>query len=289
MRRAGGVLLATLALVSGCGGGPPERGTDERAPLAAAAVPAEPSAGCRGEPFPSERGPRRLTVAGETRDALVDAPAAPGDRPLPVVLAFHGFRGSARRFRTWAGWSRLGRREGFVAVHPDGHAGVQLLGTTGLGWDTRPGERRDVDFVRALLDRLEAERCIDRRRIFATGMSNGGFFANLLGCALADRLAAVAPVAGALPLEGCAPARPLPILLLWGRADRIVSGATMHGARDWWVKADACGAPFADEGCDRYRGCTADVVYCEGPQAHAWPARATARIWRFFQGEPRRS
>src|SRR5439155_516486 len=81
----------------------------------------------------------------------------------------------------------------------------------------------------------------DRRRIFATGMSNGGFFASLLGCELAARLAAVAPVAGALPLDGCVPARPVPVLLVHGRADRVVAPATARAARDWLACAGCCG------------------------------------------------
>jgi len=119
-------------------------------------------------------------------------------------------------------------------------------------------------------------------------MSNGGFFTNLLGCALADRLAAIAPVAGALALARCTPARPVPVLLVHGRSDRIVRPELVRGARDWWAGIDGCGNPVERDGCAQYAGCAADVVYCEGPQAHRWPSDATERIWRFFQVHPRR-
>jgi polyhydroxybutyrate depolymerase len=235
------------------------------------------------------RGVRReLAVAGETRSYLVDAPAAAADRPLPVVLSFHGFRGSASGHRWWTRWGALARWEGFIAVHPDGHEGVRLLGTTGRGWDLLPEEGRDAGFVRALLDTLERERCVDRRRVFATGMSNGGFFTSLLGCVLSDRLAAVAPVAGAMDLRACAPARPVALLLIHGRADRVVRAELARGARDWWARANGCGPATRQDGCERYGGCAADVVYCEGPQAHRWPGDATRRIWRFFQAHPAR-
>jgi len=62
----------------------------------------------------------------------------------------------------------------------------------------------------------------------------------------------------------------------------------VRGARDWWVRADSCGDRIDRDGCERFTGCAADVVYCEGPQAHRWPGDATARIWRFFQAHPRR-
>jgi len=282
--------LVALALLAACGRGLPEPGSEERAALAAAAaVTPEPSAGCRAGAFPRLRGERRtLGVGGEQRAYLIDAPAALGDHPLPLVLSFHGFRGSAGRHRWWTGLGRLALREGFIAVHPEGHDGVRLLDTTGRGWDIRPGETRDTDFVRALLDGLERERCIDRRRVFATGMSNGAFLANLLACVAADRLAAVAPVAGGLDLRTCTPVRPVPILFVYGRADRIVRAELVHGARDWWARANGCGPPLEQNGCTRYTRCVAEVVFCEGPQGHRWPRSATARVWRFFQAQPRR-
>ena len=277
-------------LLAACGRGLPEPDAEERAALAAAAVVApEPSAGCRAGASPRVRGARRtLIVGGEERGYLIDAPAAPGDRPLPLVLDFHGFRGSAQGQRWWTGMGRLALRDGFIAVHPEGHDGVRLLGTAGRGWDIRPDEARDAGFVRRLLDRFEQERCVDRRRVFATGMSNGAFFANLLGCVAADRLAAVAPVAGGLDLRTCAPVRAVPVLVVYGRADRIVPAEMVHGARDWWARANGCGPAVEREGCTRYSGCAADVVFCEGAQGHRWPRSATARVWRFFQAHPRR-
>jgi polyhydroxybutyrate depolymerase len=285
MRAAAAALLLALA----CGRGlPPPDGEEQVALDAAAALAPEPSAGCRSGTLPADRDEREtVAVAGEERGWIVDAPAGPADRPLPLVLAFHGFRGSAWRFRWWDGLGEVARREGFVAVHPEGHEGVRLLGTSGRGWDVAPEQERDVDFVRALLDRLEAERCIDRRRVFATGMSNGGFFANLLGCRLAERLAAIAPVSGALELRRCAPSRPIPVMLLYGRADRVVRADLVEGARDWWARVSECSPPVARDGCDHYRTCRADVVWCEGTQAHVWPRDATERIWRFFAAHPR--
>jgi polyhydroxybutyrate depolymerase len=219
--RGGAIAAALLALAVACEPGRREPAAEQ--PVAPASA-AQASPGCApGTNSRASGDRRRLTIAGTERRYLVDVPAAPGDRPLPVVLSFHGFHSSARRHRWWTGWGTLARREGFIAVHPEGHDGVRLLGRSGRGWDIRPTETGDADFVRALLDELEGDHCIDRRRIFATGMSNGGLFASLLGCALADRLAAVAPVAGAIDLRDCVPARPRPVLLIHGRADRIVA------------------------------------------------------------------
>jgi polyhydroxybutyrate depolymerase len=272
--------LAALALVAalGCHEAMVPAGDDRPATVATP----EASGGCRPGRQAALRGTRgQLVVAGETRQYLLDVPAGAADRALPVVLDFHGFRGSARQLRWWTGFAKLAHHSGFIAVHPDGHDGVRLLGTTGRGWDLRPGDTYDLGFVGALLDTLEREYCVDRRRIFATGMSNGGFFANLLGCLMADRLAAVAPVAGALALRGCTPARPMPVLLIYGRGDHIVRPEMIEGARDWWAETDRCGAPAEADGCRQYADC--GLVACAGTQGHWWPSGTTERIWHFFQ------
>jgi polyhydroxybutyrate depolymerase len=272
------VLLGML-LVLACGGNPPA----ER-PAGATPQAADPSAGCRPGTSAAMVGERRQ-LAGRT--VILDAPAAASDRPAPLVLALHGFRGSPDDMRDGTGLSELARTDGVVVAYPQGHDGVELLGTIGVGWDMRPAETTDRDFVRDLLDQLERERCIDRRRIYVTGMSNGGFLASLLGCQLADRLAAVAPVAGALDLGDCAPARPVPILLVYGTADTVVPPDLIRGGIAWWTRRNACGASAPGEGCTRWSGCAADVVACEGPQAHRWPPDATARIWHFFSAHAR--
>ena len=228
-----------------------------------------------------------MTVGSDARSFIVDAPASDPDRPRPLVLGFHGYRGNAENQRRGTGMIELAERNDVIVVHPDGHEGVRLLGSVGRGWDLGAHETHDLDFVRALLDRLERERCVDRRRVYAIGMSNGGFFASLAGCRLADRIAAIAPVAGAMPLPACVPARPVPVLLTFGRADDIVPPALMRSARDWWAKVAGCGSPREGEGCTRYEGCAADVVACEGPQGHTWPPDTTERAWRFFEAHPR--
>ena len=268
-------LVAILALLAaGCGGA--------KSDTPGAGVQA--SAGCRSGSLPASEGERHEL---DGRTYLVDAPAALADRPLPLVLAFHGFRSNPEDLRAGTGLPALARRESIVAVYPEGHDGVALLDTVGRGWDLRPDQTRDRDFVRALLDQVEAERCIDRHRVFATGMSNGGFFSSLLGCQLADRIAAVAAVAGASELGGCRPARPVPILLLHGSNDHIVRSDLVQTGIDWWVERNGCGTSSTRDGCTSWTGCSADVVACEGSQAHSWPPGATERIWRFFAAHPR--
>jgi polyhydroxybutyrate depolymerase len=246
------------------------------------------SAGCVGVSQPALHGERRqIRVGDETRSYLVDAPASRADEPRSLVLAFHGFRDSAANLRLGTGMDALAERAKAIVLCPDGHEGVPLLGTVGRGWDRGAHETRDLDFVHALLDTVEAERCVDRRRVYATGMSNGGFFASLVGCRMADRFAAVAPVAGVMPLPDCTPTRPVAVLLTFGRADNVVPPPLMRAGRDWWAKVDGCSDGHEHDGCTRFDHCSADLVSCEGPQAHSWPADTTERIWQFFAAHPR--
>ncbi len=287
------VLACVLAVACGCASG--GAALDEAAPAGTAAsatanpdANAEASAGCVGTSRPALRGERRhVTVAGDERSYLIDAPVSDPHDPRPLVLAFHGFRGDAENQRAGTGMDTLAEREHAIVVCPDGHEGVRLLGTIGRGWDLEAHETRDLDFVRTLLDTLERERCVDRRRVYATGMSNGGFFANLVGCRMADRIAAIAPVAGGMPLPACIPARPVAVLLTFGRADDIIPPSRMRSARDWWAQVNGCERSAEHDGCTHFDGCRAELVSCEGPQAHTWPAGTTDRVWRFFAAHPR--
>src|SRR5262249_62077748 len=132
--------------VGGGGGGPPAEPSPERE---AASATSERSAGCRTGTFSAVAGERRERAG---RTVLLDAPAGPADRPVPLVLALHGFRSNPDDMRDGTGLSELSRTEGVVVAYPEGHPGVELLGTTGVGWDMRPDQPTDRDFLRALLD-----------------------------------------------------------------------------------------------------------------------------------------
>jgi len=275
--RVAWVMMAVLAVLQ------PACGANPRADRKAEAVAPEPSPGCRSGMVAAAVG-ERGEVDG--RSYLLDAPAAPADRPLPLVLAFHGFLGDPGNLRAGVGLAGAAGND-LIVAYPAGHDGVRLLGTVGVGWDLRPDQTTDRDFVRRLLDHLERSRCVDRRRIYATGMSNGGFVASLLACQLADRLAAVAAVAGGQGLGDCLPSRPVPILFLYGSADAVVPPGLVRQGVDWWVRRNACDAGRPDGDCTRWAGCAAAVASCVGPQGHRWPADGTQRILEFFHQHAR--
>jgi polyhydroxybutyrate depolymerase len=142
-----------------------------------------------------------------------------GSEALPVVVAFHGFGQSTESMDSMTGLPELGEEAGFVTLTPDG-----------IGDIYRPFDLAgpDVRAVEAMLDQVGAEVCIDESRVYATGISMGGFFTAFVACGLADRFAAVAPVAGAFVPAGCAPVRPVPMVVFHGTADPnvVFEGAT---------------------------------------------------------------
>ena len=141
---------------------------------------------------------------------------------MAVVLSFPGFTNSSEDQAERSGLAARAPADGFVAVFPQGS---DFEGTTPSYFNLEtvddPSLADDVGFTAEILDRVEADLCIDRSRIFVSGFSNGGMFAATLGCALSDRVAAVAAVAGVHLLPDCR-GRPMPIIITHGSADDVV-------------------------------------------------------------------
>ena len=254
----------------------------------------------------SQGGMRTLKVAGVERSYLVHLPAPrPAGRALPLVLVFHGAGGRVRGIAEHTGFSRLADREGFIAVYP---AGIRNRWNDGRGRPSTPHD--DVAFIRALIDTLARAERIDPARVYATGISNGAMFVHRLACDLPGVLAAIAPVAGALPaaiVPGCAGAPPVSVLAIQGTEDRLVPypGGDVAGTRGavlsaqesaaFWARRASCGAvPAAGRRVDRvqdgtalephaYAGCGGGIaveLYEVRGGGHTWPGgpRVTARL-----------
>jgi polyhydroxybutyrate depolymerase len=114
---------------------------------------------------------------------------------------------------------------GFITVYPNGTgvAGIFLTWNAGgLHEKMAEGRADDVEFVGSLLDDLPTVVNVDPKRVYATGMSNGGMMCYRLAAELSDRIAAIAPVAGTMAIAKAKPNRPVPVMHFHGTADRIV-------------------------------------------------------------------
>jgi polyhydroxybutyrate depolymerase len=178
-------------------------------------------AGCRGLPPGTER--HALDHGGETRTYLVHTPPDLPPGPVPLVLVLHGAGGSGRQMEAMSGFSAVADREGFLAVYPDGLRRVWNDGRHGAL--TKRDTVDDVGFLLALLDRIAAARALDRARVYATGISNGGFLCYRLANDHADRFAAIAPVVTGLSTEvanAFHPSAPVAVFAIQGTEDPLV-------------------------------------------------------------------
>jgi polyhydroxybutyrate depolymerase len=257
-----------------------------------------------------------LTSGGQSRAFNVHVPASyDPSRASPVVLNFHGYSSNAAEEDLLAQMSVKSDKEGFVAVHPKGLSNSWNAGA--CCGNSAQTSVDDVGFVRDLLDRLEQKICVDTHRVFATGMSNGGFLSHRLGCEMSSRIAAIAPVAGVLAVAACSPTRAMPVMEFHGTADTLVpyNGNASQGFPDVastfaaWAKRDACiGQPTesyrnADAHCSTYATCAggATVTLCTiDGGGHTWPGgtpvpslgyttpnlSATDAMWDFFTKHP---
>jgi polyhydroxybutyrate depolymerase len=200
-----------------------------------ASSPATISPSCR----PGDR-TIRIWVDGEPHQALLHVPRG-ASGPMPLLLAFHGAAFGPSFVAKYYGLTPVADRNHFAILYPQA--------SHNTFWQLPPTEHEDVDAVRALLDRVNTFGCIDSSRVYATGASNGGGFSARLGCELADRLAAIAPVAGGYaPLGACNPSRPLPVLEIHGTRDEVVPyggdppdhGGSVARFLGEWTDLDRC-------------------------------------------------
>ncbi len=203
------------------------------------------STGCGSAPGANDRA-ISISHDGMTRSFFVHYP--PTYNPAvstAVVLNFHGRMSSASQQIALSRMNAVADAEGFLAVHPEG-VGATWNGGLCCGSAMSRGID-DVGFTRALLDALASEYCVDERRVYATGLSNGGFMSHRLACDLSDRITAIAAVAGTNGDLSCSPSRPVPVLHIHGDADSVVPYAGFAGQLsvdstiDGWRTRNGCG------------------------------------------------
>lgn len=166
----------------------------------------------------------QVNVDGITRQFQVHVP--PGydrSRSIPVVLIFHGLQMNSTMMMGMTGFNPVADRNNFVAVYGDGVNNRWYDGRT-----SSQSGADDIAYVRALLDKLAKTINVDQRRVYACGISNGGFFTQVLACSMPERIAAAGVVASAM-MDGTQnltqSSKPVPIAFFLGSDDPLLPWA----------------------------------------------------------------
>ena len=201
------------------------------------------------------------------RAALPSAAAARSAHRLPLLLVFHGMGGGMDGMPISSGLDELAARGLAIVVYPEAE---------GATWSVRERRNDDLALFDALLPELARRLPVDTTRVYAAGMSNGAYFAHLLGARRSERVAAVVAHSGGLGVlsrRGIGAARKYPVLIVHGAEDRVVPVAEARRARDV------------------YRREAHVVEYVELPRlGHAWADAEgiNARVWAFLAGHASR-
>jgi polyhydroxybutyrate depolymerase len=250
-------------------------------------------------------------------------------RPVPLVFVLHGGTGNAESAIHMSGFNAIADQNGFLAVYPNGTGALSdniLLTWNGGDCCAYAQEHNvdDVGFIRAVEGELQSMANIDPRRIYATGMSNGGILSQRLGCEAADLFAAIAPVSGTLNFSPCTPSQPVSVIEFHGTADTHipynggygpdslvkVNFASVQSSIGFWTSSDGCNSEPQTNSTDIIRhdtwtGCKKSMaveLYTLIGGKHAWPGgqagwpdsdqptmtiSASQLIWEFFAAHPK--
>jgi polyhydroxybutyrate depolymerase len=207
-----------------------------------------------------------LEVTGQVRESLIRTSR---ETQSPLVIVLHGAGGTAEWADGETGWSALAAREGFALALPEAIAldpgkpprfltNPQRCNDHSSGPTADPSNADDVAFLAALIDIAVSQYGVDRRRVFLTGFSNGAGMAFRAAAELADRLAAVAPVAGYChDPRPSRPSRPVPTLYIIGDADPLVPLRGGEVLNPWVLRLDR--RPPVVESLERW----AKAIGCE--------------------------
>lgn len=227
---------------------------------------------------------------------------SPGEL-YPLVINMHGLGSNAFEQEFYTQFNQVSDTGMFIVAYPNGvNSTWNISSATGVD---------DVGFISALIDTINASYSLDLTRVYATGMSMGGFMSYRLACELSDRIAAIASVTGLHAFSPCNPERPVPVLQIHGTADPVVPYAGIPSTISQWVSRNDC--PATPEIVDlpdidttdnstvtvsKYFPCedsTEVILYTINGGEHTWPGaqfiigvtnqdiKASDEIWGFFR------
>ncbi len=234
-------------------------------------------------------------VAGVDRQTVLYAPSGLGANP-PLLYVIHGFNMTGQQEVQLTQMNKVADTAKFIVVYPNALKNAN----NEPSWDLAGAN--DYAYIMSLIDSVDGRYHIDRKRVYVSGFSQGGFFSFNLGCRYADVIAAIAPVSGTLN-GACTLKRPVPMIFTFGTNEGF-DVATFVKSGEKWVQLNGCsptpkvirpyppGNPNSVVTRLEYTGCTAGAdVFIDSVKGgpHEWPMNTQTKInnsvevWNFFK------
>lgn len=195
-----------------------------------------------------------INVNGVSRSYLLYVPTGQSGKHLPAFIMMHGSGSTDARQELYSNFDAFAQAHGLVVMYPQGIENHWNDGRV-IGHESMAD---DIGFMKAMLAEVTAQGVIDPKRVYAAGISNGGFMAQHMACVMPDPLAGIAVVAATQPVDAACPSpRPMPVIFFHGTADKLVPfngglivpqlgnrGTAMSNAQAVaiWQKRNGCGA-----------------------------------------------
>ncbi len=267
-----------------------------------------------------------MMVDGRSRYYLLNLPPNYNEAAdVSLVIALHGGGGKATQMESDYLLTEKANAAKFAIVYPEGVQSDGILGarTWNAGTCCDYAVEKNIDdvkYISILIDELlKKYPKLNPKKVYATGMSNGAMMSYRLACELSNKIAAIAPVAGALvTVQPCVVSRPVPILHIHSKLDEKVpynGGRSTFGflippvenGINTWLKNNSCNATtkavttFSNYTLTKWTNCSNNSsveIYLTNDGGHSWPgglhSRAAADvpstainandvIWAFFQ------
>lgn len=198
-----------------------------------------------------------LSFAGNNRQYILHVPSiySQTNASVPLVLVLHGLGDNMQNMSN-VGFHQIADTANFIVATPQALPDPNpLIATLGPAWSsgasmfgiTPNATLDDVGFLSALIDSVSAHYNIDRKRIYFTGFSMGGYMSNRMACERSDKIAAIASVAGTIGNSiTCNPQEAVATAHFHGTADAVVaysnnsSGMDAEELVEFWQQHNNC-------------------------------------------------
>ena len=195
-----------------------------------------------------------ITVGGTSRSYNIIVPKNLGQN-RPLLIFCHGYNQDA-------GWMQNSEFKNdnvsMEAVCYTAKFVCVFLNGIDRAWDT--GGDRDINFIKAIIERMVTQHKIDRNRIYLGGFSMGGMLTYNAINKLSDQIAAFVSCSGPSVVTPSSKTRPVPILHIQGTAD---NWGGVQPALNPWIKHNGCST--TDKVINNYNGFSGAKLHIWGP------------------------